>query len=226
MSSNNKSKLIHERLYRLGDADRLEWFVHADEAGEQIAEERRPTHETLDRWHKLDETRHRRITEMRNQIVHLSGRVDEEAQKTIEELLGNPEAAQLVVFEDIAGFDGDESVKSVVERAVDAEMVTRTLADGHVLTHLRLTQKKVEEELRRAVGAGSVANVLDSWATFLPARIVNEELGDYLEDITRRAADGQRFRVYLRMVMAMFWTGVNALGYYRKQVGNTKSVKL
>jgi hypothetical protein len=67
------------------------------------------------------------------------------------------------------------------------------------------------------------ANILDGWATILPARIVNEELGDYIEDIQRRAMAGQRVALYARMMAAIFWTGVNAVGYFVKQVGKTKS---
>jgi hypothetical protein len=42
---------------------------------------------------------------------------------------------------------------------------------------------------------------------------VTEDLGDYVEDINRRAAEGQRWQIYIRTLAAMFWTGVNALGY-------------
>ena len=83
--------------------------------------------------------------------------------------------------------------------------------------------RQYNEVLRRGARARKVASVLDGWAIVLPARIVTEELGDYLEDINRRALEGQRFRLCLRMVAAMFWTSVNAVGYYLKEVGKTKS---
>jgi hypothetical protein len=67
------------------------------------------------------------------------------------------------------------------------------------------------------------ANVLDGWAILLPARVFKEDLGGYLEDINRRADEGQRFRLYLRVLAAMFWTGVNSFGYFLKEVGKTKS---
>jgi hypothetical protein len=67
------------------------------------------------------------------------------------------------------------------------------------------------------------ATVLDLWAVLLPARIVNEDLGDYLEDIHRRIAAGQRWCVYLRIVAAIFWTGLNAIGYAMKLVGRRRA---
>jgi hypothetical protein len=70
----------------------------------------------------------------------------------------------------------------------------------------------------------SARTVLDCWAALLPSRVLNEELGDYLEDIARRTTDGQgRFRIGLRVVSAMFWTGLNAVGYALKLLGKHKS---
>jgi len=67
--------------------------------------------------------------------------------------------------------------------------------------------------------------VLDAWSAVLPIRIANEELGDCIEDIHRRAAIGQSaWRIYLRMVSGMFWTAINALGYLRKTLSGNKSV--
>jgi len=48
-------------------------------------------------------------------------------------------------------------------------------------------------------------------------------VGDYLEDIHRRCAAGQRWRVYLRVVAAIFWTGLNAVGYAMKLVGRRRA---
>jgi len=64
----------------------------------------------------------------------------------------------------------------------------------------------------------SALSILDAWAAVLPARIVNEDLGDYIDDISRRKAAGQRFLVCLRVVAAMFWTGFNTLGYVLKKL--------
>jgi hypothetical protein len=60
--------------------------------------------------------------------------------------------------------------------------------------------------------------VLDVWSAILPSRIVNEDLGDYLEDIALRVAHGQRTLIYVRVGAAIFWTGVNAVGYVMKHV--------
>lgn len=65
--------------------------------------------------------------------------------------------------------------------------------------------------------------VLDAWSVVLPMRVVNEDLGDYLEDISSRAAQRQRVLVWLRVVTAIVWTGVNAVGYALKQLGRTKA---
>ena len=43
-------------------------------------------------------------------------------------------------------------------------------------------------------------------------------IGDYLEDIDRRIRDGQRWGVRFRIVAAIFWTGINALGYTVKDL--------
>jgi hypothetical protein len=55
--------------------------------------------------------------------------------------------------------------------------------------------------------------VLDGWACILPARIRNEDLGDYIEDINRRIADGQGWRAYIRVVIAILDTGMNTYAY-------------
>jgi hypothetical protein len=62
--------------------------------------------------------------------------------------------------------------------------------------------------------------VLDAWSAILPARIVKEEIGDYLEDIHRRAKEGQHWQIYLRVASAMFWTLINSIGYALKALGN------
>lgn len=65
--------------------------------------------------------------------------------------------------------------------------------------------------------------VLDRWAVWLPARVVKEDLGDYIEDINRRACEHQHgFWIFLRVISAMSWTTVNAIGYYREKVNKRK----
>jgi hypothetical protein len=58
-----------------------------------------------------------------------------------------------------------------------------------------------------------IKTVLDVWAAVLPARIANEDLADYIEDISRRVVAGQRKLVWLRVAAAIFWTGINAVGF-------------
>lgn len=72
-----------------------------------------------------------------------------------------------------------------------------------------------EEQLERQQ---RIANILDGWATILPKRVVNEELGDYLEDISKRIAAGQTWKPRLRLLSAIFWTGINAIGYTVKDL--------
>jgi hypothetical protein len=94
----------------------------------------------------------------------------------------------------------------------------RLIVDEDVVAELHPSMQQPSLSQRRA------QNILDTWAIFLPARSVNEELGDYLEDINRRATAGQgRFKIYLRMLASMFWTGVNAVGYFLKAIGKRKA---
>jgi hypothetical protein len=60
---------------------------------------------------------------------------------------------------------------------------------------------------------------LDLWAALLPSRISHEVLGDYVEDINRRADAGQHRLLYARVVAAIFWTSVNATGYLLEKLG-------
>jgi hypothetical protein len=55
--------------------------------------------------------------------------------------------------------------------------------------------------------------VLDIWSAFLPALICNEDLGEYVEDINRRILLGQKVLPWIRCVLAIFWTAVNAIGF-------------
>jgi hypothetical protein len=77
----------------------------------------------------------------------------------------------------------------------------RTLAD--VVGHVR-----EEMEIKNRRRATRSMRILDAWSAVLPARVNNEELGDYIEDINRRVAQGQRRLVYIRLAAAIFWTGV------------------
>ena len=93
-------------------------------------------------------------------------------------------------------------------------------------TRLELRLQVLVLWLRQVPRGGDVARranqVLDAWSTILPARIASEDLADYLEDIHRRAAAGQRFKVALRTAAAMFWTLVNAIGYTLERLYHKK----
>jgi hypothetical protein len=92
----------------------------------------------------------------------------------------------------------------------------RTLAD--VIRHV---QKEMEIKHRRR--ATRSMKILDAWSAVLPARVNNEELGDYIEDINRRAAEGQRHLVYVRLATAIFWTGVHALSDLLQSLSKRKA---
>lgn len=64
--------------------------------------------------------------------------------------------------------------------------------------------------------------LLDIWGAVLPARIATEDLNDYVEDIHRRIRMRQRASVYVRMVVAIFWTALNAVAYFLKQIRGRK----
>jgi hypothetical protein len=80
-------------------------------------------------------------------------------------------------------------------------------------------QNRVRSRIARANG------IIDGWGAMLPTRIYNEELGDYTEDMMRRAAEGQRALVWLRVVTAILYTGVNAIGYVLKAIGKRTAVQ-
>ena len=84
-------------------------------------------------------------------------------------------------------------------------------------------QRSLQRSIRRQQRASQASAILEGWAAVLPARIVNEELGDYLEDIHRRVKAGQRSWVVVRVMTAIFWTGVNAWGYLINQLRRRKT---
>lgn len=67
------------------------------------------------------------------------------------------------------------------------------------------------------------ARLLEAWASILPARVVNEDLGDMLELADRAFAHGRLALGWLRLTAALFWSGVNAVGYLRANLkGNRR----
>jgi hypothetical protein len=99
------------------------------------------------------------------------------------------------------------------------EEFTRRLERELVINGQFRDARSALDELIRATRSRRAASFLDTWGIILPARVFNEELGDYIEDISRRAARGQRVKVYLRVAAAIFWTALNSIGYAMKQLG-------
>jgi len=82
---------------------------------------------------------------------------------------------------------------------------------------LCLSDDLVAERLEKG-GKRSALCLLDAWAAILPIRIAKEDLGDYREDIERRADAGQRWLLWLRVITALVWTGINAVGFVSKNL--------
>ncbi len=80
-----------------------------------------------------------------------------------------------------------------------------------------------EEQGRRAARFEAASRVLDGWGAILPSRIFKEDLGDYIEDTGRRAREGQRFGVWIRVTAAVFWTGLNAISFAMKLLGKKRA---
>jgi hypothetical protein len=69
-----------------------------------------------------------------------------------------------------------------------------------------------------------VIDIMTLWSAILPARINREELGDYMEEIVSLIAAGEsRWIIYLRVATAIFWTGLNAVSYFLKQIRKKSS---
>jgi hypothetical protein len=67
--------------------------------------------------------------------------------------------------------------------------------------------------------------LLDTWALLLPFRVANEDLGDYIEVLHHlKAQNAPAWKVYLRTFTAIFWTGINAIGYLLKTLSRLKVV--
>ena len=127
---------------------------------------------------------------------------------------------------------GRNRVQTGRRRGLSAEGAGRILAESvdEQIKGDELIQEAanlLEVMRRRQVATMAVrrgaARTLDVWAVLLPSRIVNEELGDYLEDIHRRCAEGQRWCVYVHVASAIFWTSLNAIGYAMKAVGKKRT---
>lgn len=72
--------------------------------------------------------------------------------------------------------------------------------------------------LNRAKGIFGLASAL------LPARVVDEELGDALEDVNRRLKEGRpRYEINLKIWGAVFWATFHSTSYALKRLGKAVS---
>ena len=76
---------------------------------------------------------------------------------------------------------------------------------------------------RRQVIHQRAVRFVDVWSAVLPQRIVDEELGDFMEDVSRRIAKGENKLVYFRMFTTLLWTAAHAIGYFLKAVGKHRA---
>lgn len=89
-------------------------------------------------------------------------------------------------------------------------MIARLWLGRHAVARLtRGVRWRLDPDAR----AARAAAILDAWGAILPARIMNEDVGDFVEDVRRRAQTGQRVRVWLRVGTAIAWSGVNTAAY-------------
>jgi hypothetical protein len=64
---------------------------------------------------------------------------------------------------------------------------------------------------RRAIAVPQLA--LIAWSGVLPTRILNEDFGDYIEQVRVAQAEGRFVQLWRITCGAMFWTAINALTY-------------
>jgi hypothetical protein len=112
---------------------------------------------------------------------------------------------------------------SLEEAQLAAEALTKAREDERVRRFKELLDRQ-ERELTGRSACLRAAALLDNLALVLPARIVNEDLSDFLEDINRRGREGQSsFKIYFRTAAATFWVIANAVGYLVRTVVARKS---
>jgi hypothetical protein len=89
--------------------------------------------------------------------------------------------------------------------------------DQQQLEKLRY-QQQLKERVQNDNRKKKPLAILDGWGAILPMRVNTEELGDYIEDIHERAARGQRWLLWVRVIAAIIWTGINTVGYMAKNL--------
>lgn len=65
----------------------------------------------------------------------------------------------------------------------------------------------------KALTFNTSVRVLDAWASLLPSRIADEELGDYIQGATDCLTRGDLFRAYQWVATGLLWTSVNTVEY-------------
>lgn len=86
---------------------------------------------------------------------------------------------------------------------VGVRLVMRTVRTGR---WARMGQKK------------SALRLLDALSLLLPSRISKEDLGDYIEEIRLRGERGQRWQIWVLVIAAILWTGINTAGFVTKSL--------
>jgi hypothetical protein len=133
-------------------------------------------------------------------------------------------------------FDGDDELIAIQLRGPDG---TRLMEMPHGVTDfdaaraltLQFTKARL---LRNLVVHGHVTTlpsqtaqrglwVLDAWSVVLPHRLRTEDLGEYIEQVNGDFKAGRPWRAWTRIVAAVCWTSVNAIGYLRANLkGNRR----
>jgi hypothetical protein len=114
--------------------------------------------------------------------------------------------------------------EKVLARARRAVAIVRRGVVAVVGTHFQ-PPHDARSAATRLVFQRSLLQVLDSWSVLMPQRIVNEDFGDFREDINRRIARGQSRRmIWLRVVAAVFWLTVNSVRYFLNELRSKRSI--
>lgn len=92
-----------------------------------------------------------------------------------------------------------------------------------LLLYIHPNAVRLLHRLLRHLAAVSPNSVLELWATLLPMRVVNEELGDYIDEVNRLRGNGRRAFAWIRTITAVLWTATNTAGYLLRQLGRVRA---
>jgi hypothetical protein len=149
-------------------------------------------------------------------------RLERYVPQSFDVLLGGLKRGKVIVYETTQpdldhniGKIGASNDPATIER--EAELLDLKIEDF---------LRQLEEGKRAAIAhraSRRALNILDTLVLVLPERIVNEVLGDFVEDINRRAKQGQsNSKIYVRAAAAAFWVLTNTVGYLLKSLGVRK----